>query len=177
MAAIVVGNWWALALRGIAAILFGLIAIFWPGITAAALVLLFGIYALLDGVFALVAGLRLASRHGRSGPLLLEGVLNIVIALVIFAWPAAALVALVYLIAVWAVITGVALLVAGLALIRFMGELLLVIGGLLSILLGVILFIHPVVGIVALSWVLGCYALLFGIMLLGAAFRVRHYPV
>ena len=177
MAAIVVGNWWALALSGIAAILFGLIAIFWPGITAAALVLLFGIYALLDGVFALVAGLRLASRHGRSGPLLLEGVLNIVIALVIFAWPAAALVALVYLIAVWAVITGVALLVAGLALIRFMGELLLVIGGLLSILLGVILFIHPVVGIVALSWVLGCYALLFGIMLLGAAFRVRHYPV
>lgn len=177
MAAIVIGNWWVLALRGVAAILFALIAFFWPGITAAALVLLFGIYALFDGVFALAAGLRLASRHGRSGPLLLEGFLNIVIAIVIFAWPAAALVALVYLIAIWAIVSGIALIAAGLALIRLSGELLLVVCGLLSIILGIVLFIHPVVGVVALSWVLGLYALLFGIMLVSAAFRVRHHPI
>jgi len=83
MAAIMVGNWWALALRGVVAILFALIAFFMPGVTAAALILLFGAYAFVDGVFALIAGLRLARRHGRSAPLLLEGVLNILIGLIV----------------------------------------------------------------------------------------------
>jgi uncharacterized membrane protein HdeD (DUF308 family) len=177
VAAIVVGNWWALALRGVFAIVFGVLAIAWPGLTALVLVLMFGAYALVDGVFALVAALRLAGRHGHSGGLLLEGVLNIVIAVICFVWPASALVALVYLIAIWAIISGVALMAAGLALIRLVGELLLLVSGLLSIVLGIILFIHPGVGVVALSWVLGLYALLFGIMLLSAAFRVRHHPI
>ena len=177
MAAIVVGNWWVLALRGVFAIVFGVLAIVWPGLTAVVLVLMFGAYALVDGIFALVAALRLAGQHGRSGGLLLEGILNIVIAIICFVWPAAALVALVYLIAIWAIVSGVALMAAGLALVRFVGELLLLISGLLSIILGVILFIHPVVGVVALSWWLGIYALLFGIMMLSAAFRVRHHPI
>ncbi len=177
MAAILIGNWWALALRGVFAILFALIAFFWPGITAAALILLFGIYAFLDGIFALVAALRLERRHRRSGPLLFEGVLNIVIAVIVVAWPGAALVALVYLIALWAVITGVALMIAGFALIRLGGELLLVACGFLSVVLGIILFVHPAVGVVALAWLLGIYALLFGLMLLSAAFRVRYHPI
>lgn len=177
MAAIVVGNWWALALRGVFAIIFGVLAIVWPGLTALVLVLMFGAYALVDGVFALVAGLRLASRHGRSGGLLLEGILNILIAVICFVRPTLALVALVYLIAIWAIVSGVALMAAGLALVRFVGELLLLVSGLLSIILGIILFIHPVVGVVALSWLLGIYALLFGAMLLSAAFRVRHHPI
>src|SRR6266852_260101 len=109
MAAILIWNWWALALRGVAAILFAIIAFFWPGITATALVLLFGIYALIDGILALVAALRAAQRHSRSGALLLEGILDILIAIIAFAWPEAALVALIYLIALWAVVTGIAL--------------------------------------------------------------------
>src|SRR5229473_6485025 len=147
MAAILIGNWWALALRGVAAILFAMLAFFWPGITATALVVLFGIYALFDGILALVAAQRAAQRHGRSGPLLLEGILNIFIAVIAFLWPEAALVALIYLIALWAVVTGIALTVAGFALLRLSGELLLIVGGLLSILLGVILFVHPGVGV------------------------------
>lgn len=177
MAAIVVGNWWALALRGVFAIIFGVLAIVWPGITALVLVLMFGAYALVDGIFALVAALRLAHQHGRSGGLLLEGILNIVIGIICFVWPISALVALVYLIAIWAIISGIALIAAGLALIRFSGEWLLVVCGLLSTILGVILFIQPAVGAIALSWWLGIYALLFGIMLLSAAFRVRHHPI
>jgi len=177
MAAILIGNWGALALRGVAAILFALIAFFWPGITATALILLFGVYALLDGVFALIAGLRAARRHGRSGGLLLEGILNILLAVVVFTWPGTALVALIYLIALWALITGVALAAAGLALIRFSGEWLLVACGALSFLLGIALFVHPAAGVVALSWWLGAYALLFGIALLSAAFRIRYYPI
>jgi uncharacterized membrane protein HdeD (DUF308 family) len=172
-----VGNWWALAIRGVVAILFGIIAIVSPGLTAAALIILFGAYALVDGIFALVAGLRAAAHHGRSGALLVEGVLNILIGLIAFFWPAATLVALIYLIAIWAIITGVALIMAGMALIRFSGEWLLVICGLLSILLGIVLFITPAAGVVALSWWFGIYALLFGIALVSAAFRIRYHPI
>jgi uncharacterized membrane protein HdeD (DUF308 family) len=179
MAAIMVGNWWALALRGVVAILFALIAFFLPGVTAAALILLFGAYALVDGVFALIAGLRLARQHGRSAPLLLEGVLNVLVGVVIFIWPGPgpALVAIVYLIAIWAVITGIVLIAAGIALIRHSGEWLLVLCGVISVLLGIILFVQPGAGVVALSWWLGFYALLFGIVLLTTAFRIRHHPV
>lgn len=177
MAAIMVGNWWALALRGVVAILFALIAFFLPGITAAALILLFGAYAFVDGVFALIAGLRAARHHGRSGPLLLEGILNIVIGIIVFLWPGPALVALIYLIAIWAVISGIALIAAGMALIRHSGEWLLVLSGVISVLLGIILFVQPAAGVVALSWWLGFYALLFGIILVATAFRIRYHPV
>ncbi len=177
MATILIGNWWALALRGVVAILFALIAFIKPGIAADVVILLFGAYALVDGIFALVAALRAAQHHGRSGGLLLEGVLNIVIAIIVFAWPGPALVALIYLIAIWAIVTGVALVAAGMALIRLSGEWLLVVSGALSILLGLILFVQPAVGVVALSWWLGIYALLFGIMLLSVAFRIRYHPI
>ncbi|HEX3860152.1 MAG TPA: DUF308 domain-containing protein [Stellaceae bacterium] len=177
MAAIMVGNWWALALRGAAAILFALLAFCWPGMTAVALLYLFSAYALVDGVFALVAGLRAARRHGRSAPLLLEGVINILIAVIVIVSPVTALVALIYVIAIWAIISGIALIAAGMALIRLAGELLLVLCGLLSVLFGIALFVQPAIGIVALSWWLGVYALLFGIMLVGAAFRIRYHPI
>jgi uncharacterized membrane protein HdeD (DUF308 family) len=108
---------------------------------------------------------------------LIEGVLNILIGVICFFWPASALVTLVYLIALWAIITGVALVAGGMALVRLSGELLLVVSGVLSILLGVVLFVQPAVGVVALSWWLGAYALLFGIMLLSAAFRIRYRPI
>jgi uncharacterized membrane protein HdeD (DUF308 family) len=177
MAAVLVGNWWALALRGAFAILFALIAFIKPGITAEIVILFFGAYALVDGVFALVAALRAARHHGRSAGLLLEGILNIVIGIIIFLMPGPALVALIYLIALWAIITGVALMAAGLALTRLSGEWLLLVSGALSILLGIILFVQPAAGVVALSWWLGIYALLFGIMLLSVAFRIRHHPI
>ena len=177
MAAVVVINWWALALRGVFAILFGIIAIVWPGLTAAVLVLLFGAYALLDGIFALVAGLRAAAHHGRSSALLVEGILNILIAIIVFLWPGAALVALIYLIALWAIISGVALIAAGMALVRLAGEILLIVAGILSILLGAVLFISPAAGVIALSWWFGIYALLFGIALVSAAFRIRYHPI
>ena len=79
MAMVLIGNWWALALRGILAILFAIIAFVWPASAAAALILVFGAYALVDGIFALIAALRAARHHGRSGGLLLEGILNLLI--------------------------------------------------------------------------------------------------
>lgn len=168
-----IGNWGALALRGVAAIVFALIAFFWPTLTAAALVMLFGVYLLLDAVFALMA----ARRYGRSDALLVEGILGLVIALICLLWPNAALFALVYLIAFWAVISGLALMVAGIAMLRLVDEWLLLLGGLVSLLLGIILFVDPAVGVYALSWWLGIYALLFGIALLSAAFRLRYQRI
>jgi len=174
MARVLIGNWWVLAIRGVFAIIFAIIAFARPGVTAEVLVLFFGAYALVDGVFAIVAGVRAARHHGRSAPLLVEGVLNIIIGVIVFWQPVAALVALIYLIGIWAVITGIALIAAGIALIRINGEWLLVLSGIISLLLGIILFVQPGAGVVALSWWLGIYALLFGISLIGAAFRLRH---
>jgi uncharacterized membrane protein HdeD (DUF308 family) len=177
MAAILVGNWWALALRGALAVLFALVAFFLPGITATALVLIFGAYTLVDGIFALIAGLRAARHHGRSAPLLIEGILNLLIGVLVLLWPGAALVGLVYLIAIWAVATGVLLIAAGIALIRHSGEWLLIVGGIVSVVLGIVLFFAPGAGIVAISWWLGIYALMFGIALLITAFRIRYHPI
>ena len=177
MAGILVGNWWVLALRGALAILFALLAFFLPLVAATAMVLVFGAYAFVDGIFALIAGLRAARRHGRSAPLLVEGVLNLLIGVAVFVCPAAMLVALIYLIAIWAVLTGLLLIAAGIALIRHSGEWLLILGGIISVLLGIVLFFAPGAGIVALSWWLGVYALLFGIALLMTAFRIRHHPI
>jgi uncharacterized membrane protein HdeD (DUF308 family) len=175
MATILIGNWWALALRGVAAILFAILAFVWPAITATALILLFAAYALVDGIFAIVAAVRAARHHAGSGPLILEGVLDLIIAAICIFWPMTALVALIYLIAIWAVITGIAMIAAGIAFIRLNGEWLLVLCGIISLLLGIILFVQPAAGVVALSWWFGVYALLFGIALLSAAFRLRHY--
>src|SRR3954463_12198609 len=94
-------HWWVLALRGVLAILFGLIAFVWPGITLIALVLLFGAYALLDGLFALFAAAGAAGRHERWGALLLEGVAGIAAGVVTFIWPGMTALALAYVIAFW----------------------------------------------------------------------------
>jgi uncharacterized membrane protein HdeD (DUF308 family) len=175
MAAILIGNWWALALRGAAAILFAVLAFAAPWATATVLILFFGAYALIDGIFAFVAAERAARRHGRSWPLVIEGTLNILVALIVLVFPGVALVALIYVIAFWAIFSGVALVYAGIALLRMNGHLLVSLGGVLSIVLGVALLMQPGAGIVALSWWLGIYALLFGIVLICAAFRLRNH--
>ena len=119
--------------------------------------------------------MRAARHHGPSAALVFEGVLDLVIATIVFFWPIEALVAIIYFIAIWAVISGIALIAAGIALIRVNGEWLLVLSGIISILFGIILFGLPGAGVVALSWSLGIYTLLFGISLIGAAFRLRHW--
>lgn len=177
MASILIGNWWALAIRGAVAILFGILAIVWPSMTATALVVLFGAYALIDGVFALVAAERASRRHGRSRALWVEAGLDFVIALIAFVFPHIALIVFVWLIAVWALFTGIALLAAGMALVRLTDELLVLVCGALSFLLGLILLFEPGAGVIALAWWLGIYAILFGAALLSAAFRLRWHTV
>jgi uncharacterized membrane protein HdeD (DUF308 family) len=167
-------NWWAFALRGVLAILFGLGAFVFPGVTLAAVVMVFGAYVLVDGIFAVIAAVRSAERHQRWGMLLLEGALGIVAGLITFFWPGVTALTLVMLVAVWAIITGILEIVAAIRLRKeIQNEWLLGIAGVLSVLLGVLLIAQPGAGLIVWVWMMGAYALIFGIVLVALALRLR----
>jgi uncharacterized membrane protein HdeD (DUF308 family) len=169
------GHWWALALRGVIAILFGLAALLRPDIALQALILLFGAYALVDGVFSIVGVFR-GTRGGTPRWLLfIEGVAGILAGLIAFVLPQLTAVLLLYLIAAWAVVTGIAEIAMAIRLRReIRGEWAMIVGGALSVLFGVILaVIGPVAGLFSLIWLIGIYAVAFGILILIAAFSVR----
>jgi uncharacterized membrane protein HdeD (DUF308 family) len=170
-------NWWALALRGVAAIVFGLLAFILPGITLTALILLFGAYMLVDGVFAIVAAVRAEERDTRWWLLLAEGVLGVLAGIVAFVWPGLTALALLFLVAAWSIITGILQIVGAIRLRREIeGEWALILGGLLSVIFGVLLAVLPGPGILALLWLIGAYALVSGVLLIILAFRVRNEP-
>ena len=167
-------NWWAIALRGVVAILFGILAFVWPGLTLEVLVLLWGAYALIDGVFALVAAATGHARPGSWWALLLEGLIGIGAGIATFVWPGITLLVLLYVIAGWAVATGVFEIVAAIRLRRHIqGEWFLALSGVLSILLGVALAFFPLEGLLVLAWWVGAYSFAFGVLLLALAFRLR----
>lgn len=171
-------NWWAVVLRGVLALAFGFIAFFTPDITLSALVLLFAAYAFVDGVFALIAGIRAAARHERWGALVLEGVAGIAAGVLTVAWPGMTALILLYLIAMWAIITGVFEIAAAIRLRReITSEWMLGLGGLASLVFGVLLVLAPGAGAVAVIWIIGAYALLFGVLLVGLGLRLRQQTV
>src|SRR5580698_1716325 len=166
-------NWWALALRGLVAVLFGLLTFFLPGITLVTLVLLFGAYALVDGFFNLVAFFRVASHHWA---LLIEGVIGIIAGVLTFAWPAITAIALLYVIAFWAILTGIFEIIAGIRLRKVItNEWILLVMGVVSFLFGLLILFAPGAGALAIVLWIGAYALVFGIFLLAMAFRLRWH--
>jgi uncharacterized membrane protein HdeD (DUF308 family) len=169
------GHWWALALRGTIAILFGLAALLRPGIAVEALIPLFGAYALVDGVFSIV-GVFGGTRGGTSRWLLfIEGVAGILAGLIAFVLLGLTVFLLLYLIAAWAIVTGISEIAMAIRLRKeISGEWALIVGGAFSVLFGVILaVVGPVAGLLSLVWLIGIYAVAFGIMLLIAGFRLR----
>lgn len=173
MCAVLAENWWAVAVRGVLGILFGLIALLAPGPTILSLVLLFSAYMLVDGVFGIVAAVRAARRNERWGLLLLEGVVDIAAGVVAFLWPGLTVVAFVLLMAVWALVSGGLMLGAAFKLSTQHGRWWLALGGVVSIVYGLLLAIAPLIGALVLTWWLGAYALAFGVVLLVLAFRLR----
>lgn len=166
-------NWWALALRGLVAILFGLFTFFLPGITLVTLVFLFGAYALVDGAFNLIAFFRVASHHWA---LLVEGIVGILVGILTFAWPAMTAIALLYFIAFWAILTGILEIVAGVRLrAAIANEWLLILMGALSVIFGLVILFAPGLGALAIVLWIGAYALVFGVILLALAFRLRGH--
>jgi uncharacterized membrane protein HdeD (DUF308 family) len=173
MSMILAQNWWAVALRGVFAILFALIALFWPGATILSLVLFFSAYMLVDGVFGIVAAVRAASQNQRWGLLVLEGIMDILVGVIAFAWPGLTALFFVTLMAIWSLITGILMIVAAFKLNPAYGRGWLIFSGLVSVLFGVALLIAPLIGAVVLAWWLGAYAMVFGITLMVLAFKLK----
>jgi uncharacterized membrane protein HdeD (DUF308 family) len=167
-------NWWSVLLRGLAAIIFGILTFLAPALSLATLVLLFGAYAIADGVFAIVAAVRRRRDADRWGMLLVEGIASIVIGLITLAMPGITTLVLLFIIAAWALVTGVLEIAAAIQLRRTIsGEWMLALSGVLSIAFGVVLMVFPAAGAVALVLWIGAYALLFGVVLTMLAFRLR----
>jgi uncharacterized membrane protein HdeD (DUF308 family) len=173
MCALLAQNWWAVALRGVFAILFGLVALFLTGPTILSLVLFFSAYMLVDGVFGIIAAVRAARQGERWGLLILEGILNIAVGVIALLMPGLTVIAFVLLLAAWSLVSGGLMVGAAFRLSTDYGRWWLAIAGVVSIVFGVLLAIAPVIGAVVLTWWLGAYALAFGVALLVLAFRLR----
>ena len=166
-------NWWLYAVRGLVAVLLGILAFTRPEQALQALVLVFGAFALVDGLFAMLAGIASYRYFERWWAVLLEGVAGVGIGLLTFFWPNITGLVLLYMIAAWALITGIFEIVAAIQLRRLIkDEWMLILGGLLSILFGVLLFVFPVAGAMSVIWMIGIYAIVFGILEIILAFRL-----
>jgi uncharacterized membrane protein HdeD (DUF308 family) len=164
---------WVLALRGLVAILFGLAALFWPGLVLAVLIVFFGAYALVDGVLAIIAALR-SSARGMRRLLLIEGAIGILFGILALFWPGLTALTLLYIIAFWAILSGIDRIVMAIMLRREIeNEWSIALSGVLSVILGIVLILLPGAGLLAYTWLIGLLALAVGIALIYYAFRVR----
>jgi uncharacterized membrane protein HdeD (DUF308 family) len=169
-------NWWLFTLRGVLGIIFGLIALIFPGATILSLVIFFSAYMLVDGIFGIISAVRAIRRkEDRWGLLIFEGLLNIAVGIAAFLWPGLTVVAFVWLIAAWAIVSGGLMTAAGFRLNMEHGRWWMVLGGLLSLAYGVLLIITPLIGAIVLTWWLGAYALVFGVALVIFSFKLRSW--
>lgn len=166
-----VRNWWAVALRGLFAVIFGLVALLLPGITLASLIILFGVYSFADGVMSIAAAFQ---NRRRWWAFALNGVLGIGAGVVAFLWPGITALALLYLIAAWAIVGGGLQILAAVRLRQeIAGEVLLILSGIASIAFGVVAMIWPGAGALTVVWLIGSYALVSGVLLIVLGFRLR----
>ena len=168
-------NWWLILFRGVCAIVFGALAIAWPGMTLVLLILFYGIFVLADGALALVAAIT----GGAPAPrwwLALVGLLGIAAGVVTFAWPGLTALVLLFFIAAWAITTGIFQIVGAIQLRKEIpNEWMMILGGLLSVVFGLILLARPGGGALALILVIGVYAIIFGMIEIVLALRLRRF--
>jgi uncharacterized membrane protein HdeD (DUF308 family) len=169
-------NWWVFLVRGLVAIAFGLVALMWPGATLVAFILFYGVFALIDGVFAVVAAIRGKSGAGARWWLATVGVLGIVAGLVTFFWPGITALALLVVIGTWALVYGVFEIVGAIRLRKEIdNEWWLLIHGVLAVLFGIMVLVRPGAGALALVWLIASFALLSGVLLVAFAFRLKRH--
>ena len=169
-------NWWLFLLRGIAALVFGALSLIWPGISLLTLILFFGAYALADGVFALTAAIFGRGNTKVRWWLMLVGVLGIAIGIGTFVWPGLTALTLLYFIAGWVVATGVLQIIGAIELRNVIeDEWWLIVDGALAALFGIFLFIMPGAGALALIWLIAMFAIAYGILMVGFAFKVKKF--
>lgn len=167
-------NWWLLALRGVIGILFGIGAFVWPGATLAALILVFGAYVFVDGIFALVAGIGMRRQLNLWWLVVLEGLAGIILGVLTFRSPNTTALVLLSFIAAWSIITGIFEIAMAVRLRKLIeNEWLMIVSGVVSIIFGVLLLAFPGPGALSIVWLIGAYALIFGILMLVLSFRLR----
>jgi uncharacterized membrane protein HdeD (DUF308 family) len=175
MVKVLTRSWWALALSGVAAVLFGILAFIWPNIALIVLVALFGAYVLVDGIFSIVVAAEGVAHHQSWIWPALRGVAGIAAGIITFIRPGITALALLFVIAAWAIVTGVLEIVTAIYLRREMtNEWMLILAGALSVLFGVLLVVSgPSAGILALVWLIATFAIIVGALRIGLAFRLR----
>jgi uncharacterized membrane protein HdeD (DUF308 family) len=169
---VLVQNWWLFTLRGFLGIVFGCIALIFPGPTMLSLVIVFSAYMLVDGVAGIISAVRAIRRRDRWGLLTFEGLLNIAVGIVALLWPGITVLAFVLLVAAWAIVSGVLMTAAGFRLNIGHGRWWLVLGGLVSLLYGAVLVAAPLIGAIVLTWWMGAYAIAFGVALIIFSFKL-----
>lgn len=166
--------WWVLAIRGVGAILFGIAAIIWPGLTLSVLVMFFGAFLLFDGVIGIVDSIRYRAAQSNWWLLLIEGLLGVVIGAITLIMPGVTAYLLLMFVAVWSILGGILRIGAAIRLRdHIQGEWYLAAGGILSILFGGLLIVLPQAGILSLAWLIGFWAIAFGVLFILLAFRLR----
>ncbi len=169
-------NWWVLLIRGILAVIFGIIALINPAVTLAVLVLYIGAWYLVDGIFSIITSLTAPKGYRGWVWLLVSGVSGVIIGLITFFMPGVTAVVLLYYVIAWLVVTGVMQVIAGIRLRKeISGEFFLITGGILSVLLGLYFLVNPGAGALAFIWLIGAYALVFGVVMMITAFRLRSW--
>ena len=167
--------WWTFIIRGLVAVAFGVLAFLAPAWGIAVLVALFGAWALVDGVMGLVGGIRSRGRDRSWWLSILEGIVGIVAGVFAFLFPVAAAGALIFIIAAWAIVTGVFEIVAAIRLReQIQGEFWLGLAGVASILYGVVIYLFPAAGALSIVWLIGSFAIAFGVFLLILGWRLRR---
>ena len=167
-------NWWLLLLRGLVAIVFALLTWAQPGVSLAALVLVFGIYVLAEGLLGVWSAIAKRRDNRHWWLLLLWGLVGIVVGVMTFIMPGITGLVLLMYIAAWAIVTGVLQIVAAFRLRKeIQGEWLMILSGLVSVAFGVLLFLQPGAGALAVAWIIAAYAFIFGVLMVLLAFKVR----
>ncbi len=162
-------HWWVVLLRGVLAILFGVLAFTWPGLTAVILVTIWGVYALFDGIVGIIAGIK-----GKWGSLVVLGLLGIAAGVVALLWPGLTAVSLLWVLAIWIIVAGAMQISAAIRLRKeVQGEWLWIASGVLMVGLGLLFFLRPGAGILSVTWLLGSLAIVWGILLVMLAFKLK----
>ena len=163
---------WILGIRGVVAIVFGILAVVWPGVTALVLALLFGVFAIATGINQLVAAMRRAADPGHRAARLVAGVVGVVLGLLAILWPGITILALAVVIGAWAIITGVSDLWLA---TRELGGWWLALVGAVSIVVGLFILLRPGAGAVAIAWTIGVYAIVAGVLALVGMWQLSHH--
>lgn len=167
-------NWWIALLRGIAAILFGIVALFWPGLTVFVLLITFGVYAVFDGVLAIFTAFQRKNSDDQWWLWALEGLFTVIIGLMALFWPIATALAFVFWMAVWAIFAGLVRIVSAIRLRKEIeGEWALIFSGALLVVWGILMAMVPVAGMLGFAWMIGAFSIIIGVLLISLSFRLK----